>query len=1351
MSLKTIFTDYYRADVNSDGSLTFFNKNDGTIILENSPHAYFNSEKISNGNNAAPQITTSSDVTTVTVINNDNPMVSLTYLYRLDNHKPYIDFSVTWRCKKECSTSEERFDFIVPSQDAEILTRDLHLTSFNPANTYWSDLYTPKVVKFTNGLHFLGSDTMESMKIQASAGKILVSFYSDFSENHPHSHYVKNGGGSSISTNQTLKMVNDTSSASIQFAVTTGETLPYLIKSRQPYGYDAVLLFTSHPDSWTIESAKATAYGSANEKDASFGRKGIVGRGLGWTHGTFKNGQWYSLEYSGKAVKEFMDKLFQDGVEIVPHSITPETDNRTVVEQGLETFKQYNCRNWIDHGASAGTGNFEDLASQGALKNNENYILDILAKFNYQYAWSYIDLATENYEINLLKPGETSAKRPVFFHNNQVDDNTGDKKKIFLWSTMNTIKKADLFYTPPHVDALINEKGVHIGHEYFGYPTCENHVFYKNNGTIEICPTFDAQLEYIAQKRTAGLIWSPTMAVLGDYWSILKDICISYQNNNTFIVTNNSPFAVTGVTLLAEADIQSVTVGNKKLVSFGEPFGKRKIILPTIAAGSSLELHVYYGVKDSNLPIIISNDEGKNKVNEISGFWDHSRNVLTMTAAARCGNRSFTVKIPTFANKTVTVTKISPNDTQIGNYKVSSDGKISFTTELNSTHTFEIKKALPQVSLVSSKKLVKINQVVKITAVLSGDNNNPQDYTFNWSANAGSITQLDSHNEILLTAPNHKCTVDVKVEVKDVDTTIATKTISLIVYKQINFLKADDMRYEPTQVIYPQWQKLLDYMAGRKIKVCVGLICNYLEKGNSEFFERLKEIEKNEYFEIFNHGYDHVLNKLNNNGEPYWEFFNTPVEQQKEHFLKAQNLVKEKLGFTMHTFGAPGNKIDANTTKAIETIPDLKVWFLGDPSSSKLVLDKKNWLENPACKPDYDTFVKHYTPNEDYLVLHLHPINWSNDDFNVYIKILDFLIQQDVTFLLPYEYYELIQSSTLPEITLNHAQLNFGAVKDGLSTPSQTVRIENSGGGTLNWKAGTASPWLNIEPTSGSGSSAVKISVNTTGLQPGAYQGTISITDPIAVNSPKVININLTVCNAAEVKPPFGDFSAPSDGAEISGSIAVTGWVLDDIGVSRIKIYHEQTYIGDGIFVEGARPDVEKAYPAYPFNYRAGWGYMLLTNCLPGGGNGVYNLHVFAVDIEGNETKIGSKTIKVDNKNAVKPFGAIDTPAQGGTASGKNYIVNGWVLTPTPNMIPQDGSTIRVLVDGIDQGKAVYNIYRPDIESLFPGYANSKGAAGYFVLDTTRYKNGIHTIAWIVTDNKGNADGIGSRYFLINN
>jgi hypothetical protein len=159
----------------------------------------------------------------------------------------------------------------------------------------------------------------------------------------------------------------------------------------------------------------------------------------------------------------------------------------------------------------------------------------------------------------------------------------------------------------------------------------------------------------------------------------------------------------------------------------------------------------------------------------------------------------------------------------------------------------------------------------------------------------------------------------------------------------------------------------------------------------------------------------------------------------------------------------------------------------------------------------------------------------------------------------------------------------------------------------------------------------------------------------------------------------------------------------------------------------------------------------MLTNFLPNGGNGTFTLDAVAADAEGHQVTLGTKTIIVNNIDAVKPFGAIDAPAQGGAASGSSFINWGWALTPQPNTIPIDGSTIDVWVDGINIGHPTYNIYRSDIAQLFPDYNNSSGAVGYFYLDTTAYTNGVHIIQWTAADNAGNTDGIGSRYFMIQN
>jgi hypothetical protein len=216
-------------------------------------------------------------------------------------------------------------------------------------------------------------------------------------------------------------------------------------------------------------------------------------------------------------------------------------------------------------------------------------------------------------------------------------------------------------------------------------------------------------------------------------------------------------------------------------------------------------------------------------------------------------------------------------------------------------------------------------------------------------------------------------------------------------------------------------------------------------------------------------------------------------------------------------------------------------------------------------------------------------------------------------------------------------------------------------------------------------------------------------------------------------------------------------------------------FIGDAAFLAGARPDVETAYSTFPQNYRAGWGLLVLTNLLPhgplqnpaGGGQGPITFYAFATDLEGRRTLLGTKQITLNNDNATVPFGAIDTPGQGGTIAGAAYANFGWALTPGSALVPVDGSTLSVVVDGAPVGTVAYNQCRgtlgpdpgagmcnDDVAQLFPNASNiqqGSGAIGVFMLDTTALPNGVHTIAWGVTDSLGRQAGIGSRYFTVLN
>jgi hypothetical protein len=273
-------------------------------------------------------------------------------------------------------------------------------------------------------------------------------------------------------------------------------------------------------------------------------------------------------------------------------------------------------------------------------------------------------------------------------------------------------------------------------------------------------------------------------------------------------------------------------------------------------------------------------------------------------------------------------------------------------------------------------------------------------------------------------------------------------------------------------------------------------------------------------------------------------------------------------------------------------------------------------------------------------------------------------------------------------------------------------------------------------------------------LTPGPYTivayGHSTATGTFSVNASVAVTLTAPA-------PPFGLVDTPADNVTVSGELPVTGWALDDAGVAAVDIYRSPVagegtgpvFIGRAVFINGARPDVKAAYPNYPENDR-GWGFMILTNMLPNQGNGVFDLYAYAVDRGGLSSLIGTRRITAANGTSTKPFGTIDTPLQGETVSGT--IVNfGWALAKPGRSIPVDGSTIEVYIDGAFRGHPVYNNYRPDIATLFPGLANSNGAVGYFMIDTTTLANGLHTIQWLIRDNAGEFSGVGSRFFRVQN
>ncbi|MGH9666084.1 MAG: hypothetical protein ACRD9L_16795, partial [Bryobacteraceae bacterium] len=364
----------------------------------------------------------------------------------------------------------------------------------------------------------------------------------------------------------------------------------------------------------------------------------------------------------------------------------------------------------------------------------------------------------------------------------------------------------------------------------------------------------------------------------------------------------------------------------------------------------------------------------------------------------------------------------------------------------------------------------------------------------------------------------------------------------------------------------------------------------------------------------------------------------------------------------------------------------------------------------------------------------------------------------------------IVASSASSTLSVSPAQLSFG-LDGSVATAAQPVLV--STGASVPWTASTSAAYLTLMPSAGVGTGDFQVGVVASAIPAGAsVTATVLVSAAGISNSPQAVTVKISRTTAPR---PFGSFDTPLNNTTAAGAIAVTGWALDAVGIENVRtdtsgnlvahsglqiwrspitgeLQNGLIYLGDAVFVAGARPDVEVAYPTVPDSARAGWGYLLLTNELPSGGNGTFVLHAIATNVAGASLELGTKTIVCNNAQSKLPFGTIDTPAQGGTIAGTGYANYGWALTPRPGVIPVDGDTLTVFVDGQPlPGHPVYNNYRSDIATLFPSYANSGGAVGYYVLDTRQFADGIHSMAWLAVDSNGQQQGLGSRFFYVQN
>lgn len=178
-------------------------------------------------------------------------------------------------------------------------------------------------------------------------------------------------------------------------------------------------------------------------------------------------------------------------------------------------------------------------------------------------------------------------------------------------------------------------------------------------------------------------------------------------------------------------------------------------------------------------------------------------------------------------------------------------------------------------------------------------------------------------------------------------------------------LKLDDVVDAPEgQVVSDRWLRVTKFIEEKKIKAAFGVIGYSLVNDNPAYFQWIKDVSGR--------------------------------------------------GLTFNTWGPHWSSTNQDTDKALAQVPSIKMAFGYPPDThyfQGIVLPQRINLEYPTHNPDFNSFLVEYKKLGDIPFLSYlqgHPNSWDDKRWNEFVKIIDFLIAENVKFITPSEYYYMV-------------------------------------------------------------------------------------------------------------------------------------------------------------------------------------------------------------------------------------------------------------------------------------------------------------------------------------------------------
>jgi hypothetical protein len=123
------------------------------------------------------------------------------------------------------------------------------------------------------------------------------------------------------------------------------------------------------------------------------------------------------------------------------------------------------------------------------------------------------------------------------------------------------------------------------------------------------------------------------------------------------------------------------------------------------------------------------------------------------------------------------------------------------------------------------------------------------------------------------------------------------------------------------------------------------------------------------------------------------------------------------------------------------------------------------------------------------------------------------------------------------------------------------------------------------------------------------------------------------------------------------------------------------------------------------------------------------DIYLIAGDVGQARQTVSQLSKELTQLDVLPPYGALDAPRDSAKVSG-SVAVSGWAFDDSAGV-----AQVTVLMDDQPVGSAIMGQPRPDVQQKYPSAPLETGYS--FMLDSTQFKNGTHTITVSATDRIG--------------